>query len=167
MEYKPKFTDLSCFRNRAINEPVDLDRLCNEISIGTNVDFNEELYAIIPCMSESAYTYVIYQNTIKLVELGTDTISEKFLYHYWKLGFAEYKQTIEDFLGSNANSIPLSCEIFNFMPFSISSQPKRDIWINPGRIKELKIISDKKTVVSLFNNFVFYLDRKGSSFMNG
>lgn len=35
--------------------------------------------------------------------------------------------------------------------------------INPGRIKEMKIISDKKTIVSLFNNFVFYLDIKGNS----
>lgn len=161
--FKPNLMSLSSFINRAMDEPVNLDKLYTEISIGTSANFQEEIYAIIPYEKENAYTFIIYRDTAKLVELGTDVIAANFLYHYWKMGLVEYRQTVEEFLGSSFHSIPLSCENFSLMPFSISTSPKRDIWINPGRIKELKIVTDQKTIVSLFNDFVFYLDRKGKA----
>lgn len=164
LEYKPKLTSLSAFKNRAIDEPINLDKLCHEISIGTNVNFKEEIYAIIPYKYDHAYTYIVYPDTIKFVELGTEAIVKKFLCHYPKMDFIGYKKTVQDFLGYKAKNIPLACEVFSLMPFRLSTKPNVDIWINPGRIKELKVTTNhEKTIVSLFNDFTFYLDRKGKS----
>ncbi|GEQ50119.1 competence protein ComK [Tetragenococcus koreensis] len=162
--YKPNLMSLAGFINRAMNEPVDLDQLYTEISIGTSVNFKEEIYAIIPYERESAHTFIVYRDTAKLVELGTDAIAKKFLCHYWKMDFAGYKQTVENFLGYNAKNIPLACEEFSLMPFSISRDPDIDIWFNPGRIWDTNLISGKeKTIITLCNGFSFYLDRKGKS----
>lgn len=162
--FKPQLTSLSGFRNRAIDEPINLDLLYPEISIGTSVNFMEEIYAIIPYKREPAHTFVVYQDTASLVELGTDTIAKKFLRYYRKMDFAGYKQTVEDFLGYNAKNIPLACEKFSLMPFSISRDPDIDIWVNPGRMWDANLVSGKeKTIITLFNDFTFYLDRKGKS----
>ncbi|GMG62259.1 hypothetical protein TEHAB4_20070 [Tetragenococcus halophilus] len=105
-EFQPELEKLFAFNNRAINQPVDLNQLYTEISIGTSVDFDEEIYAIIPYGQEIDHTFIIYQNTAKIVDLGTDIIVDQFLYYYWKVGFIEYKKTVEEFLSLKVNSIP-------------------------------------------------------------
>ncbi|WP_338476090.1 hypothetical protein [Tetragenococcus halophilus] len=162
-EFQPELEKLFAFNNRAINQPVDLNQLYTEISIGTSVDFDEEIYAIIPYGQEIDHTFIIYQNTAKIVDLGTDIIVDQFLYYYWKVGFIEYKKTVEEFLSLKVNSIPLSCENFSLIPFSISTNPKRVIWVNPGRMNDLSFPFGQRAIVSLVNNFVFYLDRKAKA----
>ncbi|WP_094243913.1 hypothetical protein [Tetragenococcus halophilus] len=67
-----------------------MDEFYTEISIGTSVNFDEEIYATIPYEKENAYIFIIYRDMAKLVELGTNVIAAKFLYHYWEMKLAEY-----------------------------------------------------------------------------
>lgn len=159
--FTPNLTDLLAFRIKQPYLPVDLDQLYKEIVISTQASFKEEIYAIIPYGKHYAQSFVLYKDTIRLVDASANLLAEKCLYQHLHMEIESYKRTLKVFLGKAINTIPIASNNFSLIPFSLSFRPKIYSWVNPGRIENLFSRSNTTpTVVQLTNGFNIAIDRQ-------
>lgn len=159
--FTPKLNELLAFQMKQPYLPVDLAQLYKEITISTQASFKEEIYAIIPYGEHYTQSFVLYKDTIRLVDLSANLLAEKCLYDHLHMEFESYKRTLKAFLGKGINTIPIASSDFSLIPFSLTSRPTIYSWVNPGRIENLFTQSSAApTIIQLTNGFTLAIDRQ-------
>ncbi|GAA3010259.1 hypothetical protein [Tetragenococcus solitarius] len=159
--FAPKLDELLAFRINQPYFPVDLDQLYKEIIISTQASFKEEIYAIIPYGRQYTQSFVLYKDSIRLVDASVNLLAEKCLYQHLHMEIESYKRTLKVFLGKTINTLPIASNDFSLIPFSLTFRPRVYSWINPGRIENLFSKSNAApTIVQLTNGFNIEIDRQ-------
>ncbi|GMA46481.1 hypothetical protein [Tetragenococcus muriaticus] len=159
--FTPNLCHLLAYRMKQPNRPIDLAQLYKELSISTQANFKEEIYAIIPYGERYTQSFVFYKDTVRLVDSSANVLAEKFLYNHLFMDFESYKRTLNFFLNKEMNAIPISCSKFSLIPFSLTSKPTIYCWVNPGRIENLYSQgSTTPTIAQLTNGINVAIERQ-------
>ncbi|HLQ39701.1 MAG TPA: hypothetical protein VK118_01905 [Tetragenococcus sp.] len=158
--YEPQLDDLFAYQNRDKSKVIDLKMLCKQISLSKNIYFNDMVYVALP-VAKAKRSLVVYKNKIRYVERGTAFFRDRFLDHHLRMEWDAYRLTMRAFLGETIKKIPLACENYSLVPFTLSDSIANSLWINPNCIESFSQESPSELpIVGLKNGFKFYLDRK-------
>ncbi|HPR80383.1 MAG TPA: hypothetical protein PK268_00470 [Enterococcus sp.] len=165
-EYRPKLESLPAFSTAADQAPIDIYQLIENISLSSQADFLEEIYAIIPVNRPLwGASCVIYREYVLLVEDQPFNIVCKLLQTLEHMEYPIYRKALGYMTNKKERLTPVANENYSLFP-TAKVDDSETIWLNPGRIHSL-ITQKQQTIVCFENLFALATYKNSASLKNG
>ncbi|MHC5268218.1 hypothetical protein ACYSNO_03365 [Enterococcus sp. LJL98] len=136
----------------------NIGQLTQQLYPTLSPNFHEEIYAVLPIQQHQyKRTVVVYRDYLMYVEMAPFPVIKRLLSTSPLLNFNAYTKTLQCLFNCNTTIIPVATDFFSLIPLG-PVKSNETIWVNPGRIRELK--NDKmKTLLTIDNQFPIASDR--------